>query len=285
MNNKLDINEEKLNELIVVENVSVIKQNLQFLSDEVDKEIEFALSLNATEENKVEVKQARARLNNIKSVLEQKRKTVKELVMKPYQQFEEIYNDMIKNKFEKADDTLKNKINEIENAQKTEKETMLREFAERQFRANEIQDIVNFDDIGLNITLSASEKSLKDQIVNFVERIRNDLDTILLEDLKDEILVEYKKCLNYTQAKQIVLQRHKDLEIAKEQSEKLNNIKQEETKLKTAVYDIIEENGIQVPQEINNDEEILIVTFTVKSTREKLKLLKQFMLENEISYE
>ena len=30
---------------------------------------------------------------------------------------------------------------------------------------------------------------------------------------------------------------------------------------------------------------LLIVTFTIKDTREKLKLLKQFMIENNIHYE
>lgn len=286
MSNKIEIDDKRLNELIVVENVSVIKQNLQFLSDEVDKEIKFALSLNATEENKVEVKQARARLNNIKNVLEAKRKTVKEIVMKPYLQFEEIYNDMIKNKFENADNTLKNKINEIENAQKEQKTQMLIEFATRQFKANEIQDIVKFEDIGLNITLSSSEKSLKEQIVQFCERVRNDLDTILLEELKDEIFAEYKKCLSYTQAKQIVSQRHKDLEIAKQQSEKLNNVKQEEIKIQSAVYEIVkDEEEIIAPKEISKSDELLTVTFTITDTREKLKLLKQFMIDNNIKYE
>ena len=278
---KLEIDENKLNELIVVENVSVIKQNLQYLSDEVDKEIEFALSLNANEENKIEVKQARARLNNIKSVLESKRKTVKEMVMKPYQQFEEIYNDMIKNKFENADNTLKTKIDEIENTQKEEKTNMLVEFANRQFKANDIQDIVKFEDIGLNITLSASEKSLKDQIVAFTERIRNDLDTILLEQdeqTRNEMFVEYKKCLNYTQAKQIILQRHKDLEDAKQQSEKLNNIKQEEIKIENVVDEIV------APKEITV-EEIIKVCFTLVGTKGQIKKVKDLIIELGIEYE
>ena len=278
---KLEIDENKLNELIVVENVSVIKQNLQYLSDEVDKEIEFALSLNANEENKIEVKQARARLNNIKSVLESKRKTVKEMVMKPYQQFEEIYNDMIKNKFENADNTLKTKIDEIENTQKEEKTNMLVEFANRQFKANDIQDIVKFEDIGLNITLSASEKSLKDQIVAFTERIRNDLDTILLEQdeqTRNEMFVEYKKCLNYTQAKQIILQRHKDLEDAKQQSEMINNIKQEEIKIENVVDEIV------APKEITV-EEIIKVCFTLVGTKGQIKKVKDLIIELGIEYE
>ena len=201
--------------------------------------------------------------------------------------FNSKFEDVAKIKLENASMLLSKKINEIEYEQKLQKEEMLREFADRQFKANEIQDIVKFEDIGLNITLSTSEKSLKDQIVSFAERIRNDLDTILLEDLKDEIFAEYKNCLNYTQAKQIVLQRHKDLELAKEQSEKLKEIQDNDFKIKTAVFDVIKDETISInaPQEITDNTVILTVTFTVKSTREKLKLLKQFMIENEIKYE
>ena len=44
--------EEQLNSLVVVEQLPVIKQQLKIISDEVEKKIEYALSLECTEESK-----------------------------------------------------------------------------------------------------------------------------------------------------------------------------------------------------------------------------------------
>ena len=273
-----------VNSLVVVETLPKIMEQLDILGNYIDEGLKDIDKLDCTEENKQFVKKKRAEINTTLKILEDKRKEIKNKILEPYKVFEDKFDGVAKIKLLNASQTLANKINEIENAQKQEKEKALREFAERQFIANEIQDVVKFEDIGLNITLSASEKSLKEQVVVFCERVRNDLDTILLEELRDEIYAEYKKCLNYTQAKQIVLQRKKDLELAKEQSEKLNNAKQEEIKIQSAVYEVIQDNEIQAPKEIVEGD-LLIVTFTIKDTKEKLKILKQFMIDNDIKYE
>ena len=100
-------------------------------------------------------------------------------------------------------------------------------------------------------------------------------------------LVEYKKCLNYTQAKQIVLQRHKELEQAKQENEKQKANNEQIQKLQSAVYEIVDDtlDKITTPEVIVQDDEILTVTFTIKDTREKIKSLKNFMIENGIKYE
>jgi hypothetical protein len=283
-----------VNSLVVVETLPKIMEQLDVLGEYIDEGLKDIDKLDCTEENKQFVKKKRAEINNTLKILEDKRKEIKNKILEPYNVFNSKFEDVAKIKLLNASQTLANKINEIENAQKQEKTNMLIEFAERQFVANEIQDVVKFEDIGLNITLSASEKSLKEQVVAFCERVRNDLDTILLEELKDEIFAEYKKCLSYTQAKQIVTQRHKDLEIAKQQSEKLNNAKQEEIKIQSAVFEVINDadDDIKAPQvseiettNLSDKEEMLVVTFTIRETRAKLKLLKQFMIDNDIKYE
>ena len=276
-----------VNDLIVVEQLPKIMEQLDVLGEYIDDGLKDIDKLECTEENKQLVKSKRAEINNTLKMLEDKRKEIKTKILEPYSTFEEKFNNVAKIKLQNANEMLGNKISEIENAQKEQKTQMLMEFADRQFKANEFPDFITFDRIGLNITLSASEKSLKDQIVAFVERVRDDLDTIILEEYKDEIYAEYKKCLNYTQAKQIVLQRQKELKIAQQESEKLVDAKQNEIKIKTAVYEVIKDNldEVTAPQEIKEGNEILTVTFTVKETREKLKLLKQFMIDKGIKYE
>ena len=87
--------EKELNELVIVEQLPIIKQQLQIISDEVDKEIKNALSLDVNEDSVKEVKNARARLNKIKTTMEDKRKQVKNAVLNPYNEFETIYNELV----------------------------------------------------------------------------------------------------------------------------------------------------------------------------------------------
>lgn len=283
-----------INKLVVIEALPKIMEQLDVLGEYIDEGLKDIDKLECNEENKQLVKKKRTEINNTLKILEDKRKDIKNKILAPYETFNSKFEDVAKIKLQNASQMLSDKINEIENAQKEDKINMLMEFAERQFKANEIQDVVKFDDIGLNITLSASEKSLKDQIVAFCERIRNDLDTILLEDLKDEIYVEYKKCLSYTIAKQTVMQRHKDLEVAKEQNEQRQITNEQVKKMQSAVYEVIESNldDLKIPDiyEVettppSDKDDILIVTFTIKDTKEKLKMLKQFMIDNNIKYE
>lgn len=268
--------ENKLDGLIVVEQLPKIKQQLQVISDEVDKKIKYAMSLECTEESVKEVKNVRAELNKIKTVLEEKRKKVKSAVLQPYEEFEGIYNDLVKSKLQMADDTLKNEIDEIEDKQKKEKETELREFVEEHCRANNIH--VDFDIIGLNITLSASMKSLKEQAKTFIEKVAADLKLIEMEEYSDEILLEYNKCFDYVLAKTTVLGRHKELEEIKAQQEQRLNVDKQEEQIIEKVEEAVE---ITAPVEIEDAE---TYQFEVKATKEQIKKLIEFMKELGVEY-
>lgn len=266
--------EKTLNELVIVEQLPVIREQLQIISDEVDKEINYALSLEVNEDSVKEVKNARARLNKIKTTMEEKRKQVKNAVLNPYNEFETIYNELVKEKLSNADNELKEKINSVESTLKQEKYDEIELFARQHFEVNNIDDIVSFDDIGLNITLSASMKSLKEQVLKFVDKINNDLKLIELEEYKDEILVEYKNNLDFSKSKIDVISRHKQLEeLQSKLEEKREQLKQEE-KVVEKVEEIIE-----IP------EEIIEIQFTIKTTKNKAKKVKEFLLAEGIEYE
>lgn len=270
--------EKELNEIVVIKQLPIIEQQLKVISDEVDKEISYALSLECNEESKNEVKNARAKLNKIKTALEDKRKYVKSAIEEPYKKFEEIYNDLVKNKLNEADTTLKERIDTIENTQKQEKEQELREFVEEHCKANNIH--IDFDKIGLNITLSASVKSLKEQAKTFIEKVASELKLIEQEEYSDEILYEYNKTLDYIQAKTKVIERHKELEQIKKQQEEKQEKEDQEEKIIEKVDEAIE---ITAPVEIN--EEINTYQFEVKATKTQIKQLIEFMKELGIEYE
>lgn len=273
--------EKELNSIIVVEQLPVIKQKLQVISDEVDKEIEYALSLECNEENKNEVKKARSSINKIKTDLETKRKMVKEQILDPYYQFEDIYNELIKDKLFEADEILKNRINEIEYTQKLGKENELRKFVEEHCKANNVD--IPFERIGLNITLSASEKSLKEQAKAFIEKVAEDIKLINMEtEYKDEILLEYHENYNYVDAKTKVLERHKQLQEIHLKMEEVKDTEQQDKKVVEKVEEAIE---ITAPVEIPlYDEEVYIYQFEVNATKTQIKKLIDFMKELGVEY-
>lgn len=271
--------ENKLNDLVIIEQLPIIKEKLQIISDEVDKEIEYALSLECNDDSVKEVKNARARLNKIKTTMEDKRKQVKNAVLNPYNKFETIYNDLVKNKLASADTTLKEIIDSVENQLKQQKEDELRTFAEQWFVSKNIRDIVSFEDIGLNITLSTSMKNLKEQIVDFCEKVFNDLKLIELEEYSDEILLEYKQNRDFSKSKLDVIERHKQLEEIQKQQE----MKQEQEKQEEQVVEKVDE--IVAPVEVIEDDELITVSFKVTGTKEQIKKIKELIIEMGIDYE
>jgi len=269
----------KLNELVIVKQLPIIKQKLQIISDEVDKEIEYALSLEVNDESVKEVKNARARLNKIKTEMEERRKQVKNAVLNPYNEFETIYNELVKDKLSSADSQLKEKIDGAENQLKLEKENELREFANQYIIANNLENLIKFEDISLNITLSSSMKSLKEKIIEYIEDVLNDLKLIELEEFKDEILVEYKKNKDYTKSKIDVITRHKQLEELQQKQKEVQLQIDEENKIVEKVEEIT------TPKEIIEDDELLTVTFTITDTKEKILKVREFMKEEGINYD
>lgn len=275
------MDDKELNELIVVKQLPEITQQLQLISDEIDKEIEYALSLDCTEESKSEVKKARARLNNINKTLNEKRMQVKRAILEPYEAFEEVYDNLVKNKLNDADSTLKMRVEAIESEQLKSKREELEKFAKEYFCRYKIPAYVTFSDIGLNITLSASEKSLKEQIVAFCEKIDKDLQLIRLEEFGSEIETEYSiNGFDYASAKLTVIDRHKKIEELEKQKQVIEEQKQQEEKIVEQIDEIIAPIEVVEPTS-----EILECTFTVwVESPEQLKQIKKFLEELGVKY-
>lgn len=266
------------NNLIILEQLPIIKYHLEQLSVEIKEKVDRANSLYVGEDTVKDVKKVRADLNKEFNELESQRKAVKQAIMSKYDEFEEIYKKNVSDLYKQADTTLKEKIDNVESQLKLEKENELREFAEQHIVANNLQDIIKFEDIGLNINLSSSVKCLKEQILHKIKNVINDMKIIDTEEYRDEILVEYlKNNFDYVDSKIIVNERHKQLEeLKKQQEEKLEQEKQEEQVVEK-VEEVIEE--VSVPKELIEDDEIIVVQFNVKGEKSKIKELKNKIIE------
>ena len=275
-------------ELIVVKQLPQIEEHLKELSLDVDKKVENAKSLVCTEENVTTIKQIRASLNKELKEVEQQRKAVKEQILAPYTQFEEIYKIYISDKYKSADNDLKAKIDSIENELKTKKEQEIKAYFEEYKTANNI-DFVEYEQTRINVTLSASMKSLKEQAKQFINKIVDDLKLIETQEHKTEILVEYKQTLNVSQAITSVTNRFKAIEEEKKrQEQKVVHIEMNENhEITQKSYEQLENvfnKPLEQPKE-EKQEEILTLKFTVKGTRTKLRELKQFLESGGYDYE
>lgn len=291
---EVNINEEKnteekidVNEIVKIEQMPKVFSQLEKIGEIIKKKTSDLDKLECTEANKQEVKSRRTEINNTLALLEAKKKEIKNKLLEPYNVFEAKYNEECKEKLQNASSILTEKINAIEIQQKLEKEQELREFADEYFNHYMIKDVVKFEDIGLNITLSASIKSLKEQTKAFCERISNDLKLIDLEEYKDEIVIEYLKNLDFAKSKMLVIERHRQLEEIKKREEELKAQQEQEQEVVEKVEEVVEE--IKPPVEIidveaQEVEEVFTATFTVKTTKAKLKALKNFMESEEIEY-
>lgn len=271
-------------ELIVVKQLPIIEEQLKSLSNEIDDKINKALSLKVSEDNVKEIKKTRAELNNDFKELENQRKIVKEKVLAPYNQFEEIYKTYVSEKFKNADKELKSKIDGIENDLKHQKELEVHsyfiEYAQRLQLDWLNKEQRYYTLANINVTLSASMKSLKESAKKFIDKIDSDLKLIDTQEHKEEIIIEYKKELNVSKAITDVSDRYKQLEIIKQQEEKKKEIKQQEEQKSEEIKELI----VEPPKEVKQ-EKIYELNFKVYGTKEQLVLLKKFLENGGYRYE
>lgn len=273
-------NELNINELIKIESLPKIFSQLEDIGSWIDAGLaELDLdNLPVDEEHKQDLKKSRSEINKISDALETKRKEIKSKILEPYEKFEEKYNLEVKNKLKDAEAKLGGAITVIEIKQKQEKENNLRQFFDNYNQDYHFENIFTFEDIGLNITLSASEKSLKDQIVAFFDKVYNDFIAIQNGENAQDVLYEYQhNGFDYVKALNSVNAKLKEIKELEEKLAKKDEIEQVE---QTVVQNV--ETLVSAPQEI---EQPLECVFKVYATRTQLKELKQFLQEKGIKYE
>lgn len=270
------------NEIIIIKQLPVIQERLQTIKADVSERVSEALSLVCTAETVKTVRAARADLTKEFKFWEEKRKQVKSAIMSPYEQFESIYKDCIVDVFKNADTELKNKIDSVENELKKQKEEEIERYFAEYVESKNIPIPLHISDCHLNITLSASIKSLKGQVKSFVDKICDDIELINTQENKDEILYEYKQSLNVSAAITTTSNRHKAIEETKEREKEAYEKKETESKSTKKTEHIIE---TLLPPEERTKEKTVTVKFKVTGTLSQLKALKEFLNNGGYDYE
>lgn len=265
-----------MNDIISITELSVTEQALKQINAEQKQRLDGALQMACTEETKQAVKKYRTELKKTFEELEAERKEKTAEYEKPLKDFKAMYDEYISKPFKEADRALKTKIDEVEKTQKDTKRESVEVYAKELIQAYALTWLDVYQ-VMPNITLSASEKALKKQVKDTVDRIKSEVDCINAMPDSSEIMAEYMNCLNLADAQMIVTQRKKAIE----QAEQAKAAYKEQEEVKQEVTERIER--LAPPVEVE-EEKTYTMTFTVSGTIEQLKALKAFMIANNINF-
>lgn len=306
----------KSTEIIVVKQLPVIEEQLRTVKMNIQRRVADVLGMECTEDTYKAVKRARAELNAEYRDLETRRKEVKAKIEAPYKAFEAVYKDCAADIYAKADRVLAEKIGAVENGLKQSKANALLEyFNEYRQSLNLPEDLADFRFAGINVTLTASEKSLKAQAKTFLDRLCDDLSLIQRYPECDEIIHEYRQCRNVAKAVQIVYDRHAQIDAERRRREEEQEAFRKAQEHIAAVESAIEEEQFAAPEAVEDPAEkfhepvpkaipeenvpgearvepqvpvypqIYSVSFRVSGTLEQLKAMKKFLIDGGYTYE
>lgn len=252
-----------MDNLMKITQKAIIEEQLKTISDEIQKRVDYAEKLVCTIDTIKDIKKQRTILRNQFNDLETQRKQVKAEFQAPYLRFEKVYKELISDKYKNADVQLKRKIDNVESELKLQKENNIREYF-NEYCESEGIDFVKFEQIGLNINLSTTEKSLREHVKSFIDKVKSDIELIQHEDNFAEIMIEYTKHLNVSRAIIEVKERHKKL------SEIVNS----------ADKNVQNDTNEQQKETLKAPEQIYTMNFKVSGTKQQLVKLKQYLKDN-----
>lgn len=197
--------------LMVVTQLPVIAENLKQLGDELQREIDLALSLPCTDKSKPEVKRVRAKLNKQKAEFEAKRISVKKAIMEPYDRVNDLCKTYVLDRLIDADTKLGKRIAEIEDAEKQKTRAEVESFYLDALAAHGL-DFPSFDKSGIKVGISDSVASLKRQASELAQKTADEVAMISGLPYADEIMVEYRNTLNASRSVTTINERHKAIE-------------------------------------------------------------------------
>ncbi len=288
-------------EIAVIEQLPKITEKIKEVGEELDKRLSYLNldNLICNENTRKGIKDLKIELGKELKEFENQRKDIKNKIMAPYEAFNKIYEEEIKKRYQEADNILKIKIDYVEDEIKNRTEKLAREYFEEYKKLKSVIDdsYLSFDELDLKIGLNdLTEKGLlvkkiKDIIIEKVDKVEQDINTIKTMDNSDEILVEYLKSKNLPIAIKEVNDRHlvlnqmrrieesakETVEIEEQAVEKVDEVLQTPVEVPTTIDDFEEQVQTKV--------ELLEAKFKVVTTKENLEFLVKIMKERGIRYE
>lgn len=289
--------------VITLKQLPIIEEHLQLVKADIETRTKNAMQLVCTEETRGDVKKIRTELGKEFASMEEDRKRVKEAIMEPYNRFEAVYKDCISEPYKKADSELKRRIDEVEAGLKADKVKAVQSYFDELCKANNLPWL-RFEQMNLKIGLSTSVNGTKTALTSTVLKIAEEVQELSRHDDAAELLVEYKKSLNVALALSTVRARHAMIELQKQRVAERRAALEQQQAAEEKVQQAIEEaretqpDAVQPPVEevpVPDEEpltetpaaaqDVYEVKFAVRGTIEQLKKLKQFILQEGMTYD
>jgi hypothetical protein len=162
-----------------------IFQQAQKLAEQIEK-------VEVNEENLKESKKLLAAINKRVKELEEKRISVKKVMLEPYQLFE----DQVKNivaVVKNADLEVRQQIRRLEEIERNEKEEQLENIFYKRKKMYSLGDLIEFDDFLLprHLNKTVSIESVEKEMIDFLEKTEKDYQVILGLDEPEKIVSVY----------------------------------------------------------------------------------------------
>lgn len=265
-----------------IDGVAKIQSNMEGVKEQAITIRDWYQSLVITEDMLKNIKNEKAQIKKAKETVATYRKDIVKEFKKPIEQFELLAMET-ENILDEAYATCNEAVKRFEDETKAKKSEEVKAYFDEYAQSLNI-DFVKFERLGLNVTLTASMKSLKDTVKVCLDKIASEIDLINIqkEELIPDMLVEYKKTLNVASAIKNVTDRHKAIEEEKARQEALKALKAEEEKTIAKAKEVIEE--VTAPVEVK-EVKTYRSTFTVYGTVEQLRALKEFLEKEGIKYD
>lgn len=200
-----------------IKGISEIEDNIQDVKEYALKLSEYYNLKQFDEETLKSAKTERTEVNKFKDKVAEFRKAITKKYNEPLEKFTEEAKNAEKI-LKETYDTINNQISVYELKQKQKKEETIKAYFYEYCESLNI-NFVDYSQANINVTLSASMKSLKDKAKEFADKIVDDIKLINSQQYVDEMMIEYKKDLNVSRAITEVNDRHAELEKVQQEKE------------------------------------------------------------------
>lgn len=287
-------------DLITIKNAIILEDSIDLAEQKVIKRLE-ELNIDnivATEETMKAVKKLGTELKKECEEFEAQRIAFEKEYFKEYNKVKDKYKEKIVNRYKEATAKLKETLTIVQKRIIDRKTEVAKSFFEEMIEANGI-NWLTFDRLELVISYSDSqtETKIKKEIRKFVEETATHLRQISSmeesEEFKNEVLLEFKRTLDFGKSVTNALTRRSELRKIEQEkqadvnstTEPIQEVKKEEPLSAPKVEEPAPAPSPEPKKDLGYDpEEVRVLSFKVQGKMKDLKLLVDFIRNSNLTH-
>lgn len=272
-----------------IKSLGEIESNINQLKQQALEMKDYYSNIKFTEESLKVAKEEKTKVNKFKTMVSTFRKNIVSEFKKPIDVFENTAKDVEKICSDTYD-IINAQVKKYDDEQKEKITQEIKAYFDEYKATKNI--VVEYEKANIKVNLNSSRKALKEEVKAFIDKIATDLELINSQQYKEEILFEYNKSLNASEAILTVNNRMKAIEeqkvrqLEEEKRRVEENLRQQTETTAKALDNFKTQEILQAPkiEEINKEEPTMQMTFTVTGTKTQLHGLKEFLINNNIKF-